>query len=160
MENRDSRRLVGSTLPKWYALSRAWRGYYRLCQRDWRRLCALSLSATYGLLLLLASFCIATGIFHVEAPHDAQHHHAPPGAHHHAGSDTRHPAPPDAHHTSPLPDICDMVHQAFTAMVLWTVPLPTLALPQGQALVETVRSLVDSTPPIPFSIRAPPEVIS
>lgn len=152
--------MLADALPPSCALSRAWWSYYHLCQRDWRRRCALSLSVTYSLLLLLASFCIATGIFHVEAPHDAHHHHTPPGAPHHAGSDAHHHATPGAHHTSPLPDICDMVHQVCTAMALWNVPLPTLALQQGQALVGKVRSLVDSTPLIPFSIRAPPEVIS
>ena len=27
----------------------------------------------------------------------------------------------DAHHASPVPDICYIVHQACTALVLWTV---------------------------------------
>ena len=144
--------MVKHALPKSYALSGALRRYCRLGHGDWRRLCALSLSATYSVFLLLASLCVATGMFHAEAPPDAHQHHAGPAAHHHAA--------PDAHHASAVPDICDIVHQACTALVLWTGPLPTLALQQGQALVEKVRSLVDSAPLIPFSIRAPPEVIS
>ena len=144
--------MLSHASPKSYALSRAWRGYYHLGQRDWRRVYALSLSATYGLLLLLASFCVATGIFHVKAPHDAHHHHAGSDAHHHTA--------PDAHHASPVPDICDIVHQVCTSLVLSVVSLPTLALPQGPALVETAPSLVASTPLTAFSIRSPPEVIS
>ena len=139
-------------LPKSYALSGALRRYCRLGHGDWRRLCALSLSATYSVLLLLASLCIATGMFHAEAPPDAHHHHAGSVAHRHTD--------PDAHHASAVPDICDIVHQACTAMVLWTVLLPTLALPQSPAPVQIVRSHVDSTPSSPCSIRAPPVVIS
>ncbi len=127
----DQIAVVSHALPKPYALSRALRRYYRL---------------------LLASFCVATGIFHAEVPHDVHHHHAGSEAHHHT--------PPDAHHTSPVPDICDIVHQVCTALVLWTVPLPTLTLPQGPVPVQTVRSFVDSLPPSPGSIRAPPDLIS
>ena len=144
--------MVSHTLPKLYALSRAAQRYSCLRRGDWHRLCALSLSATYGVLLLLASLCIATGVFHAEAPPDAHHHHAGSAAHHHAT--------PDAHHASPVPDICDIVHQACTALVLWTVVLPTLALLQSPVPVQIVHSFVDSTPPSPFSIRAPPVVIS
>jgi hypothetical protein len=144
--------VVSHALPKLYALSRASRRYCRPGHGDWRRLCALSLSATYSVLLLLASLCIATGMFHVAAPPDAHHHHAGSAAHHHAA--------PDARPTSPVPDICDIVHQVCTALVLWTVSLPTLALPQRPVPVRIVRSFVDSTPSSPFSIRAPPVVIS
>ena len=144
--------VVSHALSKPYALSRALRRYYRLGHRDWRRLGALSLSATYVVLLLLASFCVATGIFHAEVPHDVHHHHAGSEAHRHT--------PPDAHHTAPVPDICDMVHQVCSALVLWTVPLPTLTLPPGPVPVQTVRSFVDSLSPSPCCIRAPPEIIS
>jgi len=144
--------VVSHVLPKLYALSRASRRYSRLGHGDWRRLCALSLSATYSALLLLASLCIATGMFHAAAPPDAHHHHAGSAAHHHAA--------PDAHHTSAGPDICDIVHQACTALVLWTVLLPTLALLQSPVAVQIVHSFIDSTPSSPFSIRAPPVVIS
>ena len=144
--------VVSHALPKLYALSRASRRYCRPGHGDWRRLCALSLSATYSVLLLLASLCIATGMFHVAAPPDAHHHHAGSAAHHHAA--------PDAHPTSPVPDLCDLVHQVCTALVLWTVLPPTLALPQSPVQVQIVRSFVDSTPSSPFSIRAPPVVIS
>jgi len=144
--------VVSHALPKLYTLSRASRRYCRPGHGDWRRLCALSLSATYSILLLLASLCIATGMFHGAAPPDAHHHHAGSAAHHHAAPDTR-PA-------SPVPDICDIVHQVCTAVVLWTVSLPTLALPQSPVSVRIVHSFVDSTPSLPFSIRAPPVVIS
>ena len=144
--------VVSHSLPKSYALIRAsWR-YCRLGHGDWRRLCALSLSATYSVLLLLASLCIATGMFHAEAPPDAHHHHAGSAAHHHHA--------PDAHHASAVPDICDIVHQVCTALVLWTVLLPRLALPQSPVPIQLLRSCVDSTPSSPFSIRAPPVVIS
>jgi hypothetical protein len=144
--------VVSHALPKLYALSRASRRYGRLGHGDRRRLCALSLSVTYSALLLLASLCIATGMFHVAAPSDAHHHHADSAAHHHAA--------PDAHPASPVPDICDIVHQVCTALVLGTVLLPRLALPQSPAPIQIVHSFVDSTPSSPFSIRAPPVVIS
>jgi hypothetical protein len=144
--------VVSHTLPKSYALSRASRRYSCLRHGDWHRLCALSLSAIYSVLLLLASLCVATGMFHAEAPPDAHHHHAGSAAHHHAA--------PDAHHASTVPDMCDIVHQACTPLVLWTVLLPTLALPQSPVAVQIVLSFVDSTPSSPFSIRAPPVVLS
>ena len=144
--------VVSHALPKLYALSRASRRYCRPGHGDWRRLCALSLSATYSVLLLLASLCIATGMFHGATPPDAHHHHAGSAAHHHAA--------PDAPPASSVPDICNIVHQVCTALVLWTVLLPTLALPQSPSPVQIVRSFVDCTPPSPCSIRAPPVVIS
>jgi len=144
--------VVSHALPKSYALSRASRRYFCLRHSDWHRVCALSLSALYSVLLLLASLCVATGMFHAEAPPGAHHHHPGSAAHHHAA--------PDAHHASVVPDICDIVHQACTALVLWTVLLPMLALPQSPVAVRIVRSFVDSTPSSPFSIRAPPVVIS
>jgi len=148
----DGAIVVSHALPKSYALSRASRRCSCLGYRDWHRLCALSLSATYGALLLLASLCIATGMFHAGAPADAHHHHAGSAAHHHPT--------PDAHRASPVPDICDIVHQVCTALVLWTVLLPTLALPQRPVPVQIIRGWVDSAPSAPFSIRAPPVVIS
>jgi hypothetical protein len=144
--------VVSYPLPKLYALGRAsWRSC-RPGHGDWRRLCALSLSVTYSVLLLLASLCIATGIFHVAAPPDAHHYHASSAAHHHAA--------PDAPPASAVPDICDIVHQICTPLVLWTILLPTLALPQSLASVQIVCSFADSTPSAPCSIRAPPVVIS
>ncbi len=138
--------MVSHSLPKSYALSRAsWR-YCRLGHGDWRRLCALSLSATYSVLLLLASLCIATGMFHAEAPPDAHHHHAGSAAHHHAA--------PDAHHASAVPDICDIVHQACTALVLWTVLLPTLALPQSPVALQHSRTSCSYLLSVTQSIRS------
>ena len=142
----------GHALPMLSALRRASRRDGCLGHGDWHRLCALSLSATYSGLLLLASLCIATGVFHAEAPPDAHHHHAGSAAHHHAA--------PDAPHASPMPDICDIVQQVCTALVLWAVLLPMLALPQSPVSVPIVCDRVDSTPSSHFSIRAPPVVIS
>jgi hypothetical protein len=145
--------VVSHALPKWYALGRAWWRDFCLGPSDWRRLCALSLSATYSVLLVLASLCVATGLFHAAAPHGTHHHHADSAAaHHHAA--------PDARHASPVPDICDIVHQVCTTLVLWAVPLPTLTLSSGPAPVKTVCSFVDSLLPSSCSIRAPPVVIS
>ena len=108
--------VVSHALPKLHTLSRAaWR-YCRPGHGDWRRLCALSLSATYSVLLLLASLCIATGIFHAATPPEAHHHHAGSAPHHHAA--------PDAHRASAVPDICDIVHQVCTVVVLWIVSEP------------------------------------
>jgi hypothetical protein len=142
----------GNALPTLSALSRALRRSRCLGHGDWRRLGALSLSATYSVLLLLASLCMATGVFHAEAPPAAHHHQAGSAAHHHAA--------PDAHRASPVPDICDIVHQVCTALVLWAVILPTLGLPQRPVPVQIVCSRVDSTPSARFSIRAPPVVLS
>jgi hypothetical protein len=142
----------GHALPTLSTLTRASRGSFSPGHGNWRRLCALSLSATYSVLLLLASLCIATGIFHAEAPPEAHHHHGASAAHQHAV--------PDAHHASHVPDICDIVHQVCTALVLWSVLLPVLALPQNPVSVQIVLSRVDSTPASPFSSRAPPVVIS
>jgi hypothetical protein len=149
---KDGGTVVSHALPKSYALSRALQRDFRLGPRDWRRLCALSLSVAYSVLLLLASLCVATGLFHAAAPHNTHHHHASSAAHHHAA--------PNAHHASTVPDICDIVHQACTALVLWTVPIPTLTLPQGPVPVQKVRHFVGSQPLAPFSIRAPPAIIS
>ena len=142
------RGVVSQAVPQLHALSRTARSYSRLSQGDWRRLCALSLSATYSVLLLLASLCIATGIFHA-AVHQ---HHTDAAAHQHAASHT--------HHASPVPDICDIVHQVCTALVLWAILGPTLALPQSPVAVQTVRGRVDATPSSPFNSRAPPALIS
>jgi len=144
--------VVSHAVPKSSALSRASLRYSCLGHGDWHRVCALSLSAIYSVLLLLASLCVATGMFHAAAPPDAHHHHAGSAAHHHAA--------PDAHHASTVPDICDIVHQACTALVLWTVPIPTLTLPQGPVPVQIVHYFIDSQPLAPFSIRAPPAIIS
>jgi hypothetical protein len=148
----DEVTVVSRALPKSYTLSRALPRHCRLGPRDWRRLWALSLSAAYSGLLLLASLCVATGLLHTAAPSDTSHHHAGSAAHHHAA--------PDAHHTSAMPDICDIVHQACTALVLWAVPLPTLTLPQGPVPVQIVHRIVDCQILSPFSIRAPPATVS
>jgi hypothetical protein len=143
---------VSHALPELYALSRTLQRYDCLRHRHWRWLCALSLSATYGVLLLLASLCVATGLFHVQAPHDEHHHHA--------GSDA-HPHPsPDAHPAPPIPDICDLVHQVCTVLVLESVLLLTLMLPLGPRPVSLVHRFLNALSPSPYSIRAPPALIS
>src|SRR5262249_44444672 len=113
---------------------------------------ALSLSATYGGLVLLASLCVATGLLHGQMP--------PGGPHHHAGSTAHHHGPPDAHQASPVPDLCDLVHQVCTALVLGSVPLPTRTLPPGPLPVQVVHSFINAFPPAPYSIRAPPALLS
>src|SRR2546422_1416706 len=144
--------LVSHAWPTLYALRRTLQRYDRLRHRHWRWLGALSLSATYGVLVLLTSLCVATGLLHVQAPHD--------GHHHHAGSEASHHLPPNAHHASPVPDLCDLVHQVCTALVLWSVPLPTRTLSPSLLPVPLVHSLVNALPPSPLSIRAPPALIS
>lgn len=143
-----------------YDSGHIFRGYRQPWPRSWRCLCALGLSTTYSVLLLLASLCVATGVFHVEAPHDAHEHHAHADTHHHASSEAHHDSAPAAHHTPPWPDICNIVQQVFTSTILCVVPLPALGLPPGQALVHTVISFIDFTRLTPFSIRAPPSAIS
>src|SRR5215831_1452219 len=83
----------------------------------WRRLCALALCTTSPLLYLLATICLATGVFHHEIPHQAHHHH-------HTG--------PGAHHTAGLPDICDFAQQALTTTVVAPVPLLPGMLAPGE----------------------------
>jgi hypothetical protein len=126
--------------------------YDRLRHRHWRWLGALSLSATYGVLVLLASVCVATGLLHGQAPHEGHHHHTGADAHHHA--------PPDAHPASPVPDLCDLVHQVCTALVLWSVPLPILAWSPRFLPIALVHRVVNALPPTPCSIRAPPALMS
>jgi hypothetical protein len=135
---------VRHALPQLYTLRRTLQRYDRLRHRHWRWLCALSLSATYGVLVLLASLCVATGLFHGQAPHDVHHHHA--------GSET--------HHAPPVLDICDLVHQVCTALVLWSVPLPMRTLLPGPRPVQVVHSFINALPPSSFSIRAPPALLS
>jgi hypothetical protein len=135
-----------------YTLRRTLQRYDRLRHRHWRWLGALSLSATYGMLWLLASLCVATGLFHGQALPDVHQHHAGSAAHHHA--------PPDARHASPVPDLCDLVHQVCTALILWSVPLPTLTLSPRLLPVPLVYSFVNAFPSSPFSIRAPPALLS
>lgn|GEM_PF-2315576 len=144
--------MVNHALPKLHALRRTVQHYDRLRQRHWRWLGAVSLSATYGALLLLASLCVATGLLHVQVPHAVPHHPAGSAAHHHGSSDT--------HHAPPVPDLCDLVHQVCTALVLESVPLPTLTLSPSLLPVPVVHSFVHVLPSSPFSIRGPPALRS
>ena len=109
----------------------------------WQRLCALALCTTSPLLYLLASICLATGIFHLETPHQAHHHH-------HTG--------PEAHHTAGLPDICDFAQQALTTTIVAPVPvLPGMFSP-GETLLHPPRFVLPSTFVSRHGIRAPPLV--
>ena len=144
--------MVSHALPQLDALRRTVQRYDRLRHRHWRWLGALSLSATYGVLVLLASLCVATGLLHVQVPHAVPHHHAGSAAHQHG--------PPDAHQASPVPDLCDLVHQVCTALILWSVPLPTLTLSPRLLPVPLVHSFVNALPSSPCSIRAPPALLS
>ena len=144
--------VVSHALPQLEALRRIVQRYGRVSHRHWRWLGALSLSATYGVLVLLASLCVATGLFHGQMPHAAHHHQAGSAAHHHG--------PPDTHHASPVPDLCDLVHQVCTALVLWSVPLPMLTLSPRLLPVPLVHSFVNALPSSPCSIRAPPALLS
>ena len=108
----------------------------------WQRLCALALCTTSPLLYLVASICLATGVFHHETPHQAHHHHTHPQAHHPAG----------------LPDVCDFAQQALTTTAVAPAPLlPCLHTP-GDLLLR----LPDLFLPIELvsrhGIRAPPLV--
>src|SRR5215831_6670956 len=109
----------------------------------WQRLCALALCTTSPLLYLLATICLATGIFHHEISHQAHHHH-------HAG--------PEAHHTAGLPDICDFAQQALTTTIVAPVPVLPGVFSPGEALLRPPRFVL----PIAFvsrhGIRAPPLV--
>jgi hypothetical protein len=109
----------------------------------WQRLCALALCTTSPLLYLLASICLATGIFHLETPHQAHHHH-------HTG--------PEAHHTAGLPDICDFAQQALTTTIVAPVPvLPGMFSP-GETLLRPPRFVLPSAFVSRHGIRAPPLV--
>ena len=134
MRRRKRGVVVSHALPKLYALSRD--DSRRYSPPGTRRLapvsCALSLSAPIVYSCYWHLSVIATGMFHVAAPPDAHHHHAGSAAHQHAA--------PDAHPASAVPDICDIVHQICTALVLSTVSLPTLVLPQSPSPVQIVRA--------------------
>ena len=109
----------------------------------WQRLCALALCTTSPLLYLLASICLATGVFHLETPHQAHHHH-------HTGS--------DAHHTTGLPDICDFAHQALTTTVVAPVPVLPDGLAPGETLLHPPRFVLPLAFVSRHGIRAPPLV--
>jgi hypothetical protein len=109
----------------------------------WQRLCALALCTTSPLLYLLASICLATGVFHLETPHQAHHHH-------HTGS--------DAHHTTGLPDICDFAHQALTTTVVAPVPVLPDVLAPGETLLHPPRFVLPLAFVSRHGIRAPPLV--
>jgi hypothetical protein len=144
--------LVSYDVPKLHALLRTVQRYNRLRPRHWRWLGALSLSVTYGVLVLLSSLCVATGLLHVQVP--------PEGHHHHTGAEAHHHAPPDSHPAPPVPDLCDLVHQMCTALVLWSVPLPMLTWSPRLFPVPLVQSVVSALPPSSLSIRAPPALFS
>jgi hypothetical protein len=108
----------------------------------WQRLCALALCTTSPLLYLLASICLATGVFHHETPHQAHHHHPSP----------------DAHHTSGLPDVCDFAQQALTTTVVASVPLLPCVLPSGETLLRPPRFVLPIALVSRHGIRAPPLV--
>src|SRR2546427_11157479 len=110
--------LVSHAWPTLYALRRTLQRYDRLRHRHWRWLGALSLSATYGVLVLLTSLCVATGLLHVQAPHDGHHHHAGSEAHHHL--------PPDAHHASRI--VKKLKRIIFAAFTVSPLPAPHLAI--------------------------------
>jgi hypothetical protein len=109
----------------------------------WQRLCALALCMTLPLLYLLASICLATGIFHAEIPHQAHHHH-------HTG--------PAAHHPAGLPDICNFAHQALTTTVVAPVPLLPGVLSPGETLLRPPRFVLPIELVSRHGIRAPPLV--
>ena len=109
----------------------------------WQRLCALALCTTSPLLYLLASICLATGVFHLETPHQVHHHH-------HTGS--------DAHHTTGLPDICDFAHQALTTTVVAPVPVLPDGLAPGETLLHPPRFVLPLAFVSRHGIRAPPLV--
>src|SRR5437763_11140140 len=111
--------------------------------RTWQRLCALALCTTSPLLYLLASICLATGVFHHEIPHQAHHHH--------------HPGP-EAHHAAGLPDICDFAHQALTTTVAASVPLLSGVLLPGETLPRPPRVVLPIARVSCLDIRAPPLV--
>jgi hypothetical protein len=106
----------------------------------WQRLCALTLCTTAPLLYLLASICLATGVFHHETPHQAHHH-----------STSSH-----AHHPSGLPDVCDFAQQALTTTAVASAPL----LPCVHTPGDLLPRLPDLFLPIAcvshYGIRAPP----
>ena len=109
----------------------------------WQRLCALALCTTSPLLYLLASICLATGIFHLETPHQAHHHH-------HTG--------PEAHHTAGLPDICDFAQQALTTTIVAPVPVLPGVFSPGETLLRPPRFVLPSAFVSRHGIRAPPLV--
>ena len=107
----------------------------------WQRLYALALCTTVPLLYLVASICLATGVFHHETPHQA---------HHHTG--------PDAHHASGLPDVCDFAQQALMTTVAAPVPLLPGVLLSGDTLPRPPRFVLPMAFVSRHGIRAPPLV--
>jgi len=108
----------------------------------WQRLCALALCTTAPLLYLLASICLATGVFHHETPHQAHHPHTSPHAHDPSG----------------LLDVCDFAQQALTTTVVAPVPLLPCLLPPGESLPRPLGFVLPIELASRHGIRAPPRV--
>ncbi len=102
----------------------------------WREQEAQVLLSTYVLLLLLSSFCLATGFFHAS------------GIHHHSGDKTDQPAL--------SLDPCQVVFLALTTCVSGSGDVPLVVSPRAETLPVPVVVLVFPEPATPAAIRAPP----
>ena len=120
--------------------SRAW---------SFQKLCAAGLSAMYVILYLMASLCLATGVFHPDTAHESAHH---PHDHHHHDHGPVHESSPAA----ATPDVCDVVLQALMTP-LWrlapTMPVSALSSPMQVPADALYLPLYITTV---NTIRAPP----
>jgi hypothetical protein len=118
-------------------------------RRRW--FCALGLSASYSVLYVFASLCLATGVFHPEARDHHAHPHHDHSAHEHGASES-HPLPA-------LPDICDFTLQVLMT-VMWQEPYtPRFTLLQAQPQWDAIP-VAPMTPLLAaFRSRAPPRLL-
>jgi hypothetical protein len=99
-------------------------------------------------LYLCASLCLATGLFHPEAPgHDA-HHHPDHPAHEHGESEPR--------PTRDLPDICDFTLQALMTVMWQEQDMPHVTLLQAHPQWDAIPPAPVTPLLVTFSSRAPP----
>ena len=122
--------------------------------RAFQRLSALGTSAIYVILYSAASFCLATGVFHVESPHEGQHH-SHSHHHHHEHGPVRESAP-----AATTLDVCDFALQILSTPLCYLVPvLPVVAF-MSQTQVSADASCTPLYLAIVHTIRAPPEDVS
>ena len=118
-------------------------------RRRW--FCALGLSASYSVLYLFASLCLATGLLHPEARDHHAHSHHNHSAHAHRASES-HPIPA-------LPDMCDFTLQALMTVMGQGPYTPHFTLLQAQPQWDTMPAAPVTPLPAAFRSRAPPGLL-
>jgi hypothetical protein len=117
-----------------------------------RQLSAAGLSATYVVLYVMASFCLATGAFHPESSHDGQRHQH--DHHHHEPRPVREPSSSSAAVT---PDLCDFALRVLSTPLWHALPALPIAVLTTPTRVPVELPFTAFSIAAVNSIRAPPE---